>query len=271
MTSAHDSNFGDAISRVYESHLVPLIFEPYAASAARRLASFRPRRVLEIACGTGALTRALASVLPRSTIITATDASFAMLEQARRAGAARHVVWRQANALGLPFSDASVDAVICHFGVMFFSDKRKAFSEARRVLRPGGVFLFSVWDRIVENEFADVVTTALAERFPHAPPRFLARVPHGYFDRTAITNDLAKGGFTPPFDVHTVEARSLAASPLEPAVAYCEGTPLRDEIEAIDAGRLREATLFAAEAIRKRFGPGPVDGKIQALVFTAVP
>jgi SAM-dependent methyltransferase len=150
---------------------------------------------------------------------------------------------------------------------MFFPDKSKAFSEARRVLRPGGVFLFSAWDRIEENEFAHTVTSSLEAIFPDDPPRFLARTPHGYHHRADVERDLEDGGFASPPDIHTVALRSTAASPRIPAVAYCRGTPLRNEIEARDKSRLSEATDLAAAAIERQFGPGPVDGKIQAHIF----
>jgi SAM-dependent methyltransferase len=178
------------------------------------------------------------------------------------------VEWRQADALDLPFADGTFDAVVCQFGAMFFPDKAKAYSEARRVLVPRGVFIFSVWDRIEENEFADAVTTALETLFPEEPPRFLARTPHGYHDRDAIVRDLANGGFDMPAAIDTVEARSRAARPDIPAIAYCQGTPLRSEIEVRGAERLGVATSIAAEAIAQRFGAGPVDGKIQAYVVT---
>jgi SAM-dependent methyltransferase len=164
----------------------------------------------------------------------------------------------------LPFEDATFDAVVCQFGSMFFPDKPRAFSEARRVLKPGGAFVFNVWDRIEENEFADAVTTALESVFPRDPPRFLARTPHGYHDRARIEHDLASGGFAGVPGIATVAARSRANSPRAPAIAYCQGTPLRNEIEARDASRLGEATDIAADAVARRFGHGPVDGKIQA-------
>ena len=151
---------------------------------------------------------------------------------------------------------------------MFFPDKANAFAEARRVLKPGGVFVFNVWDRIEDNEFADVVTTAVASLFPVDPPRFLARTPHGYHDLDTIRRDLANGGFAAAPRIDTVTARSRAASPRMPAVAYCQGTPLRNEIEARDAARLGEATDAAAQAVAGRFGRGAVDGKIQAHVIT---
>ena len=224
--------------------------------------------MLEIAAGTGVVTRALASALSEDAAIFATDLNQPMLDHANAVGTSRPVQWRQADALQLPFGDETFDAVVCQFGVMFFPDKAKAFSEARRVLSPGGVFIFNVWDRIEENEFADVVTEALESLFPENPPRFMARTPHGYHNRSAIERDLKSGGFVASSDIATVAARSRASSPRIPAIAYCQGTPLRNEIEARDAARLGEATDFAAQAIARRFGSGAVDGKIQAHVVT---
>jgi SAM-dependent methyltransferase len=166
----------------------------------------------------------------------------------------------------LPFEDGAFDAVVCQFGVMFFPDKAKAFSEARRVLRSGGLLIFNVWDRIEENEFADTVTTALQSLFPADPPRFLARTPYGYYDPPTISRDLADGGFTAPPRFTTVPERSRASSPQIPAIGYCQGTPLRNEIEARDAAGLGEATAWAADAIARRFGEMEVNAKIQAHV-----
>lgn len=267
-TTDTDKVFAGSIPKLYDEYLVPLIFEPYAADLAKRLSARPLSRVLEIAAGTGVVTRAMASALPESVSILATDLNQAMLDHAAAVGTKRAVEWRQADALALPFPDATFDAVVCQFGVMFFPDKSKAFAEARRVLRPGGVFLFNVWDRIEENEFADVVTTALESLFAKDPPRFLARTPHGYYDRSTIAGDVARAGFTASPRIDTLAARSRAASPRIPAMAYCQGTPLRNEIEARDASALGKATDIAAEAIAKRFGRGAVDGKIQAHVVT---
>jgi SAM-dependent methyltransferase len=263
-----DKVFSGSIPKLYETYLVPLIFEPYAADLANRLASRTLSRVLEIAAGTGVVTRALASALPESASIVATDLNQAMLDQASVVGTKRTVEWRQADAMQLPFGDGTFDAVVCQFGVMFFPEKSRAFSEARRVLRPGGVFIFNVWDRIAENEFADTVTTALESLFPEDPPRFMARTPHGYHDHRTVERDLANGGFVASPRIDTVAARSRATSSRVPAIAYCQGTPLRNEIEARDAARLGEATDIAAEAIARRFGRGAVEGKIQAHIVT---
>jgi SAM-dependent methyltransferase len=261
-----DSAFSGSIPEVYERYLVPLIFEPYAADLATRAVLHGPARMLEVAAGTGVLTRALANALPPSTSIVATDLNQPMLDQAALVGASRSVEWRQADVFQLPFPDDAFDMVVCQFGVMFFPERAKAYAEIRRVLRPGGTFLFNVWDRLDQNDFAEAVTGALAQLFPQDPPRFMDRVPHGYYDYSTIQLDLFEGGFSGRPDFSTVTARSTAASPRIAAVAYCLGTPLRSEIESRDATGLDEATNCAAGAIERRFGSGAISGKIQAHV-----
>lgn len=259
-----DTVFAGSIPDLYDSLLVPLIFEPYAADLASRVAALGPSRVLETAAGTGVLTRAMARALPAHVDLVATDLNQPMLDRAVAVGTQRPVQWKQADATALPFDDASFDVVACQFGVMFFPDKVRAFSEARRVLRRGGVLLFNVWDRIEENEFAQTVTAALGELFPANPPLFMARTPHGYFNQETISHDLANAGFGAAPRFETLAARSRAASAHVPAIAYCQGTPLRNEIEGGLGAGLAEATSACAAAIAERFGEGPVDGKIQA-------
>jgi SAM-dependent methyltransferase len=263
-----DNVFAGSIPELYDKYLVPLIFEPYASDLVSRLRSRSLSRVLETAAGTGVVTRVLASELSESVSIIATDLNQAMLDQAFTRGTKHIVEWHPADAMELPFRDGEFDAVVCQFGVMFFPDKSKAFSEARRVLKPGGIFIFSVWDRIAENEFADTVTNALKSIFPEDPPRFLARTPHGYYDRMTIEQDLASARFRKSAQIVTVAARSQAQSPRVPAIAYCQATPLRNEIEARDASRLGEATDIAANAIAERFGLQAVEGKIQAHIVS---
>jgi ubiquinone/menaquinone biosynthesis C-methylase UbiE len=264
-----DRVFRGSIPALYDQHLGPLIFVPYADDLASRLADMRHGRILETAAGTGVVTRALVSSLPESLSIVATDLNQSMLDHASSQLPSTRVSWRQADAQHLPFPDGTFDAVACQFGVMFFPDKRRAFSEAYRVLKPGGRFLFNVWDRIEENEFADAVVKSVATLFPKDPPMFLARTPHGHYDTTALAVQLQAVGFADVMS-EIVTRESQAPNALSVAIGFCQGTPMRTEIEARDPDRLAEATGVAAAAITERFGPGSLSGKIRAHIMTAV-
>ena len=264
-----DKVFAGSVPENYDRYMVPLIFEPYATDMAQRAAASSPNSVLEIAAGTGVVTRALAPKLAPTAHYTVTDLNQPMLDYARsQQPPDSRITWRQADAMALPFADARFDLVCCQFGAMFFPDRPAAYREARRVLRPGGHFLFSVWDRIEENVFADDVTNMLARMFPDDPPRFLARTPHDYHDTDLIRRDVEDAGYSSV----TIETRaevSRAASARIPAVAYCQGTLLRNEIEARAPGTLEAATDEATSVIAARHGSGEVAAKISAHVILA--
>jgi ubiquinone/menaquinone biosynthesis C-methylase UbiE len=264
-----DKVFAGPIPENYDRLMVPLIFEPFAADLARRAALLSPSVVLETAAGTGVVTRALAPILSSGASYIVTDLNQSMLDYAAsRQPLDSRIKWFQADAMSLPFENATFDLVCCQFGAMFFPDRTVAYREAKRVLKPQGHFLFNVWDRIEENVFADEVTSALAEMFPDDPPRFLARTPHGYHHAATIRSELKNAGFS-HLKIETRAEQSRASSPRLAAVAYCQGTPLRSEIEARDAGKLEAATDHAASAIADRHGSGEVAAKIQAHVIVA--
>jgi ubiquinone/menaquinone biosynthesis C-methylase UbiE len=266
-----DEVFAGSVPRLYDEYLVPLIFSVYADDLARRIAALSPSDLLEIAAGTGAVTRAVAALLPAGVRYVATDLNEPMLAVARqRQGEDPRMTWRQADALTLPFDAAAFDVVCCQFGAMFFPDRSKGYAETKRVLKPDGTYLFSVWDRIEENVFADDATATLGKMFPDNPPLFMARTPHGYHDKAVIKADLECAGFT-DISIETLTAMSRGPTADYVAIAYCQGTPLRGEIEARDASKLDAATDAVAQAIRIRHGSGPVEAKIQALVITARP
>ena len=267
--SETDKVFGGSIPENYDRYMVPLIFESFAEDIAQRVATLSPRAVLETAAGSGVVTRALLPRLSPDASYVVTDLNQPMLDYAAaRQPADNRVSWRQADAQALPFDASAFDVVCCQFGVMFFPDRLSGYREAKRVLKPGGCFLFNVWDRIEDNVFANDVTGALAEIFPSDPPRFLARTPHGYHDTALIRRELEQAGFS-NVAIDTRAERSRGSSPRDPAVAYCQGTPLRNEIEARDAEKLEFATDYAASAIAKRHGSGEVIAKIQAHVVMA--
>jgi ubiquinone/menaquinone biosynthesis C-methylase UbiE len=265
-----DRVFAGSIPETYDRYLVPLIFESFAQDISQRVAALSPAAVLETAAGSGVVTRAVAPGLSPNARYVVTDLNQPMLDYAAaRQVADQRISWRKADAQALPFEDAAFDLVCCQFGVMFFPDRQSGYREAKRVLRPGGCFLFNVWDRIEENVFADDVTNALADVFPDDPPRFLARTPHGYHDTAVIRSDLEKAGFSSVV-IETKAKLSRAPSPRHPAIAYCQGTPLRNEIEARAAAKLEVATEQAASVIASSHGNGEVVAKIQAHVIVAM-
>lgn len=164
------STFVGSIPEHYDSFLGHALFEPFAANLVRRLPTRTKGDVLEIACGTGIVTRKLRAYLDSDVGLVATDLNDAMLDYARRTlGDPPGIAWRQANATALPFASASFAAVVCAFGVMFFPDKAAAIREARRVLVDDGVFAFNVWDKIEESAHGQAATQVVSELYPGDP------------------------------------------------------------------------------------------------------
>ena len=228
------------------------------------LSDLRKGALLEVAAGSGAVTRALAAMMPQQISITATDLNQAMIDKAIQVGTARAIRWQQADVMDLPFADASFNVVVCQFGAMFFEPKSAAFTEVRRVLCSGGRFIFSVWNGIAENEFALEVMRSLALLFPDDPPRFLERIPYSYHHHQTIMNDLAAAGFSsmPNFDDLSFTSRASTAHEL--ATAFCMGTPLRTEIEQRRAGGLTDVVDFVSASLEQRFGWNNLEGTMSA-------
>jgi SAM-dependent methyltransferase len=263
-----DTAFVGSVPELYTRYMGPMFFEPYAADLAGRLQGIASGRLLETACGTSIVTRALAAALPATMAITATDLNQPMLDFAKRQPGGERVTWRQADAQDLPFPDQSFDVVVCQFGVMFFPDKQQAYRESLRVLKPGGHFLFSVWDRIESNDLSHIVHKTVTALFPDDPPMFLARTPFGYHDIKKIRSDLAGAGFTES----TVDTRKLPChtpAARNPALGLIQGSPFGAEITARDPAGLDRAVEAATRAITERFGPGSIETSMQAHIFTA--
>lgn len=268
-TSTSGTVFAGAIPDLYDRYMVPMLFDPYAADMAARVAALRPGAVLETAAGSGAVTRALAPRLGQGVRYVVTDLSAQMLQRAQtQQPPDGRIEWGVADALKLDHADASFDVVLCQFGVMLFPDRVKGFAEARRVLKPGAPYIFSVWGALDRNDIPAAMWQAVQEFYPDDPPDFFPRLPHGYHDPARITADLRAAGFA-QVDVETLTLPSHAPSARQAAVALCQGTPFRTEVEARDATRLEELTAHVEAALRRRFGEGAISGQIEALVVTA--
>jgi ubiquinone/menaquinone biosynthesis C-methylase UbiE len=261
--------FAGSAAENYDRYLGPMFFEPYAADLISRLSAGENGSVLELACGTGIVTRMLRDRLPATAKLTATDFSRPMMALAQKKFAAGEpVVWQQADASDLPFADAEFDAVICQFGLMFVPDKLKAMREAKRVLKPGASFHFNIWTGLEDNDFARITHETITALFPIDPPAFY-EIPFGYHDRAAIESSLGEAGFAEvrcddvSFPSHGVSAESAT-------IGLVEGNPIAQTIIERDPAALPRAKEAVADALRQRFGGGAMQGKMRALIFEAV-
>jgi ubiquinone/menaquinone biosynthesis C-methylase UbiE len=266
MTDTHRAFVGN-IPENYDRYLRPLLFEPYAHDLARRLEVRPGMRVLELACGTGILTRHLRGKLDAGARLTATDLNQAMLECARKRLGSDAAEWRQADATALPFANGSFDAVVCQFGWMFFPDKAQAAREARRVLVSGGMLLFNTWNSLEQNELARIVRDAMAKALG-SPPSFF-ETPYGMHDPARIRRDLEAGRFS----AITVERLSLegsSPSAADVASGWVDGSPVRNEFADRGDKVIDQVRDAVRSAIRQRFGGEPISTKLSALVCSAV-
>jgi ubiquinone/menaquinone biosynthesis C-methylase UbiE len=266
----HDRNvlFRGAVPENYDRYLGPVIFEPWAKDLVLRLAGRKYERVLEIACGTGIVTRRLRDALPATTEIVATDLNPDMFEFAEaKFRDHENVIWQEADASALPFPNCSFDAAICQFGVMFVPDKATAIRESYRVLCNGGVFLFNVWDSFEANPFGKIAHATIASFFDHDPPRFY-EIPFGFHDSTVIVKLLQDAGFEKIESfAETKPCRSGSAR--EFATGLVRGNPVGTE--ATERGVDPEELIVAiTKRIAERFGEAPVESTMRAIVWQAM-
>lgn len=259
------AQFVGSIPENYDQGLGPHIFIDYADDLARRVAHLRPKTVLELAAGTGIATRKLRDALASDCELLASDLNPPMLQVARakfRSDESVHL--EQIDATNLDFDDASFDAIACQFGVMFFPDKERSYAEAHRVLKPGGSYVFNVWDSWDSNPFARIVHETVARFFPNDPPGFY-KVPFSYHDADEIRQSLLDAGFS-EVNIDHIPLKSRILSPDRFAKGLVFGNPLYDEILA-RGGNPQEVFAAVSDVIDKQLG---AEMPLQALVVHAV-
>jgi SAM-dependent methyltransferase len=255
------------IPQHYDAGLGPMIFVDYAAEMARRVAAYAPMHVLETAAGTGIVTRQLRNALPAAAHLTATDLNPPMLDIARtkfRPG--EKIEFKSADALALPFSDASFDAVVCQFGVMFYPDKDQSYREVFRVLAGGGHYLFSIWDTHFYNPFGRIVHDIATRFFPVDPPQFM-NVPFSYaFD--PIKKSLIAAGFA---DINAAVVRLEKEIPSAAAFArgLVYGSPLIDQVQARGGAEPEQIVDALMSDLHREFGADPGRMPLQTIMFSA--
>jgi len=267
MSDQHAAFVG-SIPENYDRYLGPCLFEDYATDIAHRVLVPDGASVLEIACGTGIVTRKLRDSLPTNVRLVATDLNEAMLAYAKHKFQSNESVeLKQADAMELPFPDASFDAVVCQFGLMFFPDKELAVREVHRVLKPGGVYVFNVWDAIEKNELAEIANETVRTFFEQDPPTFY-QVPFGLYDQTVVRKLLDGAGFR-DVEILVLAKTGVSPSAADAAKGLIEGNPVIVEINQRATSSVESIESAVAAAIAARCGDNPVRGKLQAIICTA--
>lgn len=267
--STQNAAFVGSIPENYDRYLGPVLFDPYAVDLVTRLNVYEDANVLELACGTGIVTRYLRDRLGPNARLVATDLNDAMLSYAARKFTPEDgIEWKQADAADLPFADESFDAVVCQFGLMFVPDKEKALSETYRVLKLGGTFLFNVWDAIEYNELPNIAHAIIADFFADNPPDFY-EVPFSFHDVETISSLLSTAGFTET-QFFLLRLQAVSPSAEEAARGLVHGNPVINAIRERSSASIPEIEATIAEAVASQCGSEPVRARMQALICSAV-
>jgi SAM-dependent methyltransferase len=266
-TEAVNTSFVGTVPENYERYLAPLMFKPYAQDLACRLMVGDRAEVLELACGTGVLTSELLSMMETGVHLVASDLNEPMLAVAQQKIRDRRIEWQQADAAALPFDAGRFDAVISQFGVQFFTDKVAAATEVRRVLRPGGVFLFSTWGGPQNNPLAHIAQQTAEACFPGDTPTFY-HVPWSYGDTREIESDLRAGGFR-HVSIQPVSLVGRAPSADYAAMGVVQGTPMANAIAERHSITVDAFTAVISASLTRELGDGPLALPMHAWIVRA--
>jgi ubiquinone/menaquinone biosynthesis C-methylase UbiE len=268
--SEPSTTFAGSTPQNYHEGLGPMWFEPYARDLARRFTPPAGARVLEIAAGTGIVTRHLLSRLPADGHLTATDLGEAMLATGQaRLPVDPRLEWKIADACALPFGSAEFDAVVCQFGLMFFPDKVGAPGEMRRVLKPRGVALLNVWGSLDDNPVARIAHETIGSFFPADPPLFYASVPYAFHEEPKIRAMFERAGFS-DIRCDTVDMTAESASADLAARGLVCGSPVFAAINQRDPSTIPAIGRAVAERLAAEGGAAPMRLPMRARIFTAV-
>jgi ubiquinone/menaquinone biosynthesis C-methylase UbiE len=262
------TKFSGSIPAAYDRYLGPILFQPYAEDLATRLPVSKTGSVLELACGTGILTRVLRTYLPSKVKLIATDLNEPMFRQATaKFGKNERVRWLEADACDLPFDGRKFDAVVCQFGIMFVPDKAHAAREAYRVLKRDGIFLFNVWDAMKHNKLGELAHRTITGFFEKDPPTFY-QIPFSYHNRTEIRRILKQAGFR-EIKTEVIPKIGKASRAEDVAKGLVEGNPVAVTIAKRDPSLLPIITGAVTGAITRRFGKRDIRAPMQAIVVQA--
>lgn len=261
------SQFEGTVPANYDRYLGPLFFEPYALDLAQRAGSIHVTNVLEIACGTGRVTKHLMAQLPPSATLTATDLNADMLAVAKQRVTHPNLHFAEADAQQLPFDAEAFDSVVCQFGFMFVPNKQKAFDEAYRVLKTGGFLLFNTWDSLENNELTYTVKNTVAKYFDEDAASFYD-VPFSFYDQSVITSLLQHAGFT-HIQVERVTKKGAGLSASDAAKGLLLGTPVYKLLLEKEPGAVEKILPIATREVARLFGENEIQTTLNAFVYQA--
>ena len=252
----------------YDQFFGPLFFEPYAIEVANRIDPTQISIALEIASGTGRVTRHIRERIPASAKLIASDISEDMLGEAKMKLSHLDIDWQHIDAQQLPFVDNSIDLVVCCFGYMFVPDKPKAFAEAHRVLRPGGVFLFTTWDKLEQNP-ASCISRSIAQEYLEGPPPASSNLATSMNEESALRSLLQNAGFS-TISIEKVAQLSVCPTAKEAADGLVEGSPFYNEIKKRNPAWIDEIKIKVEKELAEKFGAAPMVAPISAVISQAL-
>ncbi|MEO5592707.1 MAG: class I SAM-dependent methyltransferase [Chitinophagaceae bacterium] len=257
---------GDS-AEFYDQFFGPLFFEPYAIEVAKRIDPIPVGIALEIAAGTGRVTRHIRERISASAKLIASDINEDMLDEAKKKLSHLDIEWQHIDAQQLPFSDNSIDLVVCCFGYMFVTDKPKAFAEARRVLKPGGMFIFTTWDTLEQNA-ASYISSSIAKEYLEGPVPEANNLATSMSDATIIKPLLQDAGFSKIL-IEKVAQVSVSPTAEEAAYGFVKGSPFYKEIKKRNPAWIDEIKIKVEKELADKFGAAPMVAPISAIISQA--
>lgn len=260
--------FTGSVPANYDQYLGPVLFEPYAVDIVARIDKSNYHHVLELACGTGRVTKHLASLLQQDNHVIATDLNAAMIEVARNIVKDPKIKWMVADAQELPFSDDTFDHIICQFGVMFFPDKLKAFKEAYRTLQTGGRFLFNTWGSLDVNPRPAIIRDVMEKIMGDGAPDFMTKGPYSFYDTAVIHDLLSNAGFN-KITMEVVQKTTYYTTANDLIKGFADGSPLNGYLVKLSPSLQQEIRQRLREAIVAQFGETHIISPMEAIVCSA--